>query len=154
MNIQENNLEKLNISVEENNSFDAEYCSLLQDDFLNDNFNSENEGVPEEIQNSFEESDIIAALDLPINPLPYAIRPTKMDMKKLKICMWEEIVGKGTIKLSSLYIKIPEKLPENSAKNLSGPLAFVALLHLANEHNLQIISSNNNLDLIITETIE
>ena len=37
------------------------------------------------------------------------------------------------IKFSSLYSKLPLILPTTMAKNMSVPLSFVCLLHLANE---------------------
>lgn len=36
-------------------------------------------------------------------------------------------------------------------ENLSCPMAFVALLHLANEQNLQLTNIDDNSDIIITK---
>uniref|UniRef100_A0A8C7F1Q5 Condensin complex subunit 2 n=1 Tax=Oncorhynchus kisutch TaxID=8019 RepID=A0A8C7F1Q5_ONCKI len=65
----------------------------------------------------------------------YAKTAKKMDMKRLKNTMWNLLTD-------SL---------EKPAKNLSVPLAFVALLHLANEKNLELIKVDDMSDIIIKQ---
>ncbi|KAJ1524913.1 hypothetical protein ONE63_009771 [Megalurothrips usitatus] len=99
--------------------------------------------------------------------IPYQMRAKKMDMKKLKGAMWsiltkdpeddlEEISQKvddrrmeGTINFKSLYGALSQKLPSKMSENLSCPLAFVGLLHLANEKCLDIRGVEDMGDLII-----
>ena len=53
---------------------------------------------------------------------------------------------------SNLYHDLVPNLPSKMAENLSVPLAFIALLHLANEHNLKIQSIANDLgDFVINQ---
>lgn len=39
----------------------------------------------------------------------------------------------GSFSFKSMYDALPSKVSSNMAKNLSGPIAFVCLLYLANE---------------------
>ena len=41
---------------------------------------------------------------------------------------------------SQLYGDLKPRLPSKMSENLSVPLAFIAVLHLANEHNLKLQS--------------
>ncbi|XP_013921658.1 PREDICTED: condensin complex subunit 2-like [Thamnophis sirtalis] len=81
-----------------------------------------------------------------------------MDMKRLKHSMWQlltevpknqaEEESEGTEKkvnsssvpkvFSSITKDLLQSLPSMMAKNLSVPLAFACLLHLANEKNLKL----------------
>lgn len=51
--------------------------------------------------------------------------------------------------LNVIYKVLPSKLSEAMAENLSSPLAFVALLHLANEHSLRLESTPKLNDILI-----
>lgn len=44
-----------------------------------------------------------------------------------------------------------QRLPNTMAQNLSVPLAFVALLHLANEKNLELVKVDDMSDIIIKQ---
>ncbi|KAJ4945012.1 hypothetical protein JOQ06_013551 [Pogonophryne albipinna] len=44
-----------------------------------------------------------------------------------------------------------QRLPNTMAQNLSVPLAFVALLHLANEKNLELVKVDDMSDIIIRQ---
>ncbi|KAK3921405.1 Condensin complex subunit 2 [Frankliniella fusca] len=101
--------------------------------------------------------------------IPYQMRAKKMDMKKLKGAMWsiltkcpqddlESISQKtddrkleGSLNFSTLYESLPQRLPSKMAENLSCPLAFVGLLHLANEQCLDIKGVPDMSDLVIRQ---
>ncbi|XP_034286659.1 condensin complex subunit 2 [Pantherophis guttatus] len=92
--------------------------------------------------------------------IQYAKTAKKMDMKRLKQSMWRlltdvpknqtEEESEGTQKkvnsssisspkvFSSITKDLLQSLPSVMAKNLSVPLAFACLLHLANEKNLKL----------------
>ncbi|XP_051806642.1 condensin complex subunit 2 isoform X2 [Acanthochromis polyacanthus] len=98
----------------------------------------------------------------------YAKTAKKMDMKKLKNSMWTlltespekptevaETVEKPEVcgeKVFSQTTKtLLQRLPNTMAQNLSVPLAFVALLHLANEKNLELVKVDDMSDIIIKQ---
>ncbi|KAM3830586.1 condensin complex subunit 2 [Vipera latastei] len=92
--------------------------------------------------------------------IQYAKTAKRMDMKKLKQSMWHlltevpknqaegETEGpekkvnslsvRGSKAFSSITTDLLHSLPSTMAKNLSVPLAFACLLHLANEKNLKL----------------
>jgi len=70
----------------------------------------------------------------------------------------EEVVGKdgksnvtGTFTFKSLYDALPSNVSNNMAKNLSGPIAFVCLLYLANEKELKLTGKEDMSDIVIEE---
>uniref|UniRef100_A0A8D0ERX8 Condensin complex subunit 2 n=1 Tax=Strix occidentalis caurina TaxID=311401 RepID=A0A8D0ERX8_STROC len=81
--------------------------------------------------------------------IQYAKTAKKMDMKRLKKNMWDlltdtqknqtvaEVMVAGEKALSSITKELLHRLPSAMANNLSVPLAFVCLLHLANEKLVQ-----------------
>ncbi|KAM6944201.1 condensin complex subunit 2 isoform 1-T1 [Lycodopsis pacificus] len=98
----------------------------------------------------------------------YAKTAKKMDMKRLKNNMWtlltespdksteeEDTVEKQEVcgeKVFSQTTKtLLQRLPNMMAQNLSVPLAFVALLHLANEKNLELVKVDDMSDIIIRQ---
>ncbi|NXB89332.1 CND2 protein, partial [Vidua chalybeata] len=103
--------------------------------------------------------------------IQYARTAKRMDMRRLKRNMWElltgqEEVGKGNshwefcrgsfphswlLWHSWALIPIPlfRRLPPAMATNLSVPLAFVCLLHLANEKNLRLESTEDLSDILV-----
>lgn len=98
----------------------------------------------------------------------YAKTAKKMDMKRLKNSMWtlltdspekpkEEVdsVEKpevcGEKAFSQTTKSLLQRLPNTMAQNLSVPLAFVALLHLANEKNLELVKVDDMSDIIIRQ---
>ncbi|XP_069022266.1 condensin complex subunit 2 isoform X2 [Embiotoca jacksoni] len=98
----------------------------------------------------------------------YAKTAKKMDMKRLKTSMWTlltdspekptevaETVEKSEVcgeKVFSQTTKtLLQRLPNTMAQNLSVPLAFVALLHLANEKNLELVKVDDMSDIIIRQ---
>uniref|UniRef100_A0A8C6SKK5 Condensin complex subunit 2 n=1 Tax=Neogobius melanostomus TaxID=47308 RepID=A0A8C6SKK5_9GOBI len=95
----------------------------------------------------------------------YAKTAKKMDMKRLKNSMWtlltdspeksKETVEKpevcGEKAFTQTTKSLLQRLPNTMAQNLSVPLAFVALLHLANEKNLELVKVDDMSDIIIRQ---
>ncbi|KAM6180265.1 condensin complex subunit 2 isoform 2-T2 [Erethizon dorsatum] len=98
----------------------------------------------------------------------YAKTAKKMDMKKLKQSMWRLLtelprkeasaevagapVGLASDKmLSGLAKDLQQSLPPTMAQNLSIPLAFACLLHLANEKNLKLEGTQDLSDVLVTQ---
>ncbi|NXS78443.1 CND2 protein, partial [Erpornis zantholeuca] len=100
----------------------------------------------------------------------YARTAKKMDMRRLKRNMWELLTGTeclgcpeqveeagagldtaaaGEKVLSDLTKELLHRLPPAMATNLSVPLAFVCLLHLANEKNLKLESTQDLSDVLV-----
>ncbi|KAL7839262.1 hypothetical protein SRHO_G00259200 [Serrasalmus rhombeus] len=96
----------------------------------------------------------------------YAKTAKKMDMKRLKNSMWSlltdspekpapevetetEVSGEKSFCQSTKTLV--QRLPTTMANNLSVPLAFVALLHLANEKNLELQKVDDMSDIIIRQ---
>ncbi|XP_056889851.1 condensin complex subunit 2 [Takifugu flavidus] len=101
----------------------------------------------------------------------YAKTAKKMDMKRLKNNMWTlltespqkppqemtpvaatpvaEVCGEKTFRETTKTLL--HRLPNMMAQNLSVPLAFVALLHLANEKNLELVKVDDMSDIIIRQ---
>ncbi|XP_008557712.1 condensin complex subunit 2 [Microplitis demolitor] len=101
--------------------------------------------------------------------IPFSQRAKKLDVRHLKKCIWESLTKKDEIdkenaqniessttikeqkRFSEIYTKLPNMLSKNDAEELSFPIAFVSLLHLANEKNLNITSGENYSDIIIQQ---
>lgn len=107
--------------------------------------------------------------------ISYAKAAKKLDVKRLKTTMWNimthditeaavdpEAAGtsevnqnqnaspedpemKGTCTFQDLLTVIPDKVSSQTAKNLSVPIAFACLLHLANEKCLKLVSLDEDL---------
>lgn len=113
--------------------------------------------------------------------IPFSQRAKKLDMRNLKKTIWKSLdtkddgekenyqigdaddadttstsdqhVVKDIKQFSDIFVQLPNKLNKNDASELTFPLAFVSLLHLANEKNLRIISNDENSDLSIYQDI-
>lgn len=98
----------------------------------------------------------------------YAKTAKKMDMKRLKNTMWnlltdspekpaKEVENTETSEVAGEKVfsqttkTLLQRLPSTMAQNLSVPLAFVALLHLANEKNLELVKVDDMSDIIIKQ---
>ncbi|NXK97509.1 CND2 protein, partial [Formicarius rufipectus] len=122
-----------------------------------------------------QELDLIAE-PLKINRIAvqYARTAKKMDMRRLKENMWELLstgqcggpgeqqggdgdkeknvsVLAGEKILSDITKDLLHRLPAAMATNLSVPLAFVCLLHLANEKNLKLEGTEDLSDVLVTQ---
>ncbi|XP_073415636.1 condensin complex subunit 2 [Dendrobates tinctorius] len=99
----------------------------------------------------------------------YAKTAKKMDMKHLKTSMWglltsdpqndeptpkneaDTAVVKDEKIFSNITSDLQKRLPTTMAQNLSIPLAFACLLHLANEKNLKLQEVDDFSDVIIMQ---
>ncbi|XP_031685629.1 condensin complex subunit 2-like isoform X3 [Oncorhynchus kisutch] len=99
----------------------------------------------------------------------YAKTAKKMDMKRLKNIMWnlltdslektakQEVENAETSEVSGEKVfsqttkTLLQSLPPTMAQNLSVPLVFVALLHLANEKNLELVKVDDMSDILIKQ---
>ncbi|NWR80173.1 CND2 protein, partial [Centropus unirufus] len=101
----------------------------------------------------------------------YAKTAKRMDMKRLKNNMWElltdrqkeqPVEGLAEVKkdasvvagekvLSSITKELLHRLPSVMAVNLSVPLAFTCLLHLANEKNLRLEGTEDLSDVLVKQ---
>jgi condensin complex subunit 2 len=103
----------------------------------------------------------------------------KMDIKRLKSTMWNLITGNRTPRgqekenqptiieddgsdvskakrrcitsFSSLYRELPGHISISMSENLSVPISLICLLHLANEHGLQLTSSEKMDEVIVLQ---
>ncbi|XP_042333052.1 condensin complex subunit 2 [Sceloporus undulatus] len=107
--------------------------------------------------------------------IQYAKIAKRMDMKRLKQTMWgllthiakdqteeeNEALKKGTNcsvvsgqkVFSSITKDLLHRLPPTMAKNLSVPLAFASLLHLANEKNLKLEGLEDLSDVLVMQGV-
>ncbi|XP_067879120.1 condensin complex subunit 2 isoform X2 [Heterodontus francisci] len=105
--------------------------------------------------------------------LNYSKTAKKMDVKRLKQNMWDLLTGnthipdgknkmaeelqgdvitvKGQQSFKTITKNLFERLPSTMAKNLSVPMAFACLLHLANEKNLAIEGKEDLSDVVIKQ---
>lgn len=153
------------------NPSDSQYCSQM---IVDENANDSNCDFPH-----FEDFGDVATEDfvhrqapitsdnlidepefVPKNCIQYATKAKKMDMKKLKNEIWKCIIDNETIPQSNVAKKhtfsevmqqLPFHLNESMRQELSTPLAFVALLHLANEHNLKLTQVSDLQNFILEQ---
>ncbi|XP_014208271.1 condensin complex subunit 2, partial [Copidosoma floridanum] len=107
--------------------------------------------------------------------IPYSQRAKKIDMRQLKKAMWRNLrkMSKETEKenynitqtesesnkdfesqpFSDTYMKLPRMLSKQNTESLSPSIAFVTLLHLANEKNFFIERNLELSDLIIKSEV-
>ncbi|XP_063848247.1 condensin complex subunit 2-like [Scylla paramamosain] len=106
----------------------------------------------------------------------YARTAKKVDMKKLKTAIWDMLADPSTekencrqsenqaennkkdkmdsncdIEFSSMYKALPQRLSVSMSGNISVPLVFIGLLHLANEHNLKLVDKGNLMDFTVMQ---
>ncbi|NXE70994.1 CND2 protein, partial [Calcarius ornatus] len=95
-------------------------------------------------------------------PIQYAKTAKRMDMRRLKRNMWELLTEQGEVRKGNscwefcrgsfpapIPIPLFRRLPAPMAAELSVPLAFVSLLHLANEKNLKLESTQDLSDILV-----
>ncbi|CAH0547136.1 unnamed protein product [Brassicogethes aeneus] len=146
------------------NPNDSQYCSqqneddpMDNEDLMDNNFDTEERHHQQ--QNFLSENLVHMPTLVPKSYVPYALQAKKMDMKKLKAAVWQKLVKNvesqdakiNTISFSNLYNELPCLLNEKMKKELSCPLAFVALLHLCNEQNLNLKQLPGYKDFVIKE---
>uniref|UniRef100_A0A8C5MJX2 Condensin complex subunit 2 n=1 Tax=Leptobrachium leishanense TaxID=445787 RepID=A0A8C5MJX2_9ANUR len=133
-----------------------------------------NSGLPNEINmniTSYSDKNLVAEPQK-VNKIEinYARTAKKMDMKRLKTTMWglltncpdareeqssrNETESAGITQeneFSNVTRDLQKRLPTAMAQNLSVPLAFACLLHLANEKNLKLRGVDDLSDVIILQ---
>ncbi|XP_055474495.1 condensin complex subunit 2 [Psammomys obesus] len=152
--------------------FESDPCSMPKTAQENGHI-SESQGID---ITTYGESNLVAEPQK-VNKIEihYAKTAKKMDMKKLKQNMWslltefstkeavteanhsengkegapEEVADEK--KLSGLTKDLQKRLPPVMAQNLSIPLAFACLLHLANEKNLKLQGTEDLSDVLVTQ---
>ena len=105
--------------------------------------------------------------------IPYSLRAKKIDMRQLKKAIWNSLTKSLSDKenidirkaveqemsdkikdekhFCSVYKELPKLLSKSNAEALSLPIAFVSLLHLANEKNLEVRRADDLSDLIVRQ---
>ncbi|KYB29684.1 hypothetical protein TcasGA2_TC034216 [Tribolium castaneum] len=83
-------------------------------------------------------------------------RDKKIDMKKLKTCIWRQLTGEqGTVqptKFSTVFEQLPQLAPE-MGEDLSPHLAVLSVLHLCTDENLGLEATDENGDFTITKDL-
>ncbi|XP_074096553.1 condensin complex subunit 2 [Cotesia typhae] len=163
---------------DDNNPYDYDngndtlnYCSNVQaDDHQHDDIGTAaNDSVYDDGSQpiAFTNNNLIEAPKLTQKIyIPFSQRAKKLDVRHLKKCIWGTLtdnqsdkenernekklpVIKEQKKFSDIYTQLPKMLSKNDAEDLSFPIAFVSLLHLANEKCLSITSGENYGEIII-----
>ncbi|RZC40771.1 condensin complex subunit 2-like, partial [Asbolus verrucosus] len=151
------------------NPNDSQYCSQHNaddghyDDPMQHFF--EEGGSPAGLQNFLSENLVNVPEMVATSHVSYAMQAKKMDMKKLKAAVWKRLTqdsGQNNVnatiikpvQFSQVYKDIPNYLSKDMRKELSCPLAFVALLHLCNENNLVLRQMPNCNDFCIIKASE
>lgn len=131
----------------------------LNDDF-DDDYAYDNEAplpdLGQAVDSGIAMGDSLVATFKPTHALSlnYARTAKKIDVQELKRVLWQEIQPKTrsrtehSTSFSSLVQGLDKTdLPKEMLKDVSVPYCFICLLHLANEHNLDI--GNNGDDLLV-----
>lgn len=85
--------------------------------------------------------------------IPYSKKEKKLDIRQFKGAM-RSIIGKETAGdvetlFSKIYNVLPTKLSKSNIAARSVPIAFVSLLHIANEQTLHLSTIPNKSDIIV-----
>lgn len=153
--------------------------ALADEKFWADNYerqeqevSHESEVMPGEMENPFEDHDedgvdFNQAFEEPEAPLPtpallstqdhkvnYARVSKKVDVRKLKDNLWKAVNSlrkeSEPLNFKSIAREVGGNYSEDARRELSTSFCFICLLHLANEHGLQIGNAPAYEDLIIT----
>lgn len=99
-------------------------------------------------------------------PITYCVRAKKIDMRQLKKSIWMSLNSKTdnadvardedeaatmrtSKRFSNVYKTLPKLLTKSNAEALSAPMAFLSLLHLANEKELNLCSIPDMSDIVV-----
>lgn len=168
------------MDVAENESFDFnnenDFCpdisthEEIQEENPFDDLRAEDNDMVES-QEAFLGSNLVVAPQLTqkIN-LPYSSRAKKIDMRQLKQTIWKSLISvnndekntqtsesqnKKEIKepkpFSKIYKSLSKTLSKTNAEALSLPIAFISLLHLANEKSLKLALIEDMSDFIVDQ---
>ncbi|XP_076178781.1 condensin complex subunit 2 [Ptiloglossa arizonensis] len=151
----------------------SNYCpNIPNDDYgtNEDNDNCNEDGTPG-TQMIFDANNLVLVPKL-VNKtsIAYSVCEKRIDMRQLKQSIWKALISnsenandniqnagqqqtenemKENKYFSDIYKKLPDLLTKANTEALSVPLAFVSLLHLANEKTLEIQSLPDMSDIII-----
>ncbi|OCT89966.1 hypothetical protein XELAEV_18018580mg [Xenopus laevis] len=151
----------------------SNFCPALQAADSDDESNSAGFSAENQMNiTSYGESNLVAEPQK-VNKIEihYAKTAKKMDMKRLKSSMWsllancpesqeempssKEEIDAALITdervFSNITHDLQKRLPSVMAQNLSVPLAFACLLHLANEKNLKLQGMDDLSDVMIMQ---
>ncbi|CAH1113307.1 unnamed protein product [Psylliodes chrysocephalus] len=146
------------------NENDSLYCSQSQphDNLEADDNVEEDEGFINQEVGNLAENLVDNPEMVPNTYIHYAQKSKQIDMRKLKKAIWMRLTGCKTANsevqqnvqvipqnFSNLYKSLPELLGQKEKQEMSCPLAFVALLHLCNEQNLQLTQLPGYKDCLI-----
>ncbi|CAG8645425.1 5301_t:CDS:2, partial [Funneliformis mosseae] len=81
--------------------------------------------------------------------IKYAKTAKRIDVKKLKENMWKTLADNTTF--SGVICDLKKICPQRKMKDISVPLCFVSLLHLANEKGLEITNNDQLTELHIVK---
>jgi len=137
---------------------DNDILSPIDDNRPLNNINeAEKEEEPKELLIDLTNKDPIKLIEPPKNiqklQIDYAKTATKVDLKDLKDTIWKEISLKKDKNTLTEVVKNTQQKTinnnNNNNNNVSIPFYFICLLHLANEHNLEITGNNELSDLMV-----
>lgn len=94
-------------------------------------------------------NDLPTQSEQTVNILPYRKTQKRVDIKKLKDNIYNTVEKSQKSTLSSLFHQIPKIYSENESKDISIHYCIISLLHLANERNLHINKTKDNLEVTI-----
>ncbi|XP_011876858.1 PREDICTED: condensin complex subunit 2 [Vollenhovia emeryi] len=149
---------------------DDDYEDYENRDDGHDDCNFDDGAVTQLGSQGFTGDNLVAAPKL-VNKIPiaYCLKAKRIDMRQLKNAMWtsmkstndnvaaantEETANKtDTMKdgkqFGDIYKALPKLLTKSNAEALSVPIAFISMLHLANEKELNVRSVPDLSDIII-----
>lgn len=155
-----------------------EYCPGVNngdyDEGGADECNLENDAAAVLNTQNFIGDNLVAAPKLANKVLiPYCVKAKKIDMRQLKKSLWKCLRSKSDVdvdvardeenegstmetskKFSNVYKVLPKVLTKSNAEALSAPMAFLSLLHLANEQELSLSSTSDLSDIVIAPSEE
>nr|CAD7455754.1 unnamed protein product [Timema tahoe] len=73
--------------------------------------------------------------------------------EKVQLPTYDSTKVEGEIRFTEVFKELPSKLSATMIENLSFPLAYIALLHLANEKCLLIVGDENLEDLMVSQDL-
>ncbi|XP_012234863.1 condensin complex subunit 2 [Linepithema humile] len=162
-----------NTGISDNERFDynnpndtSEYCLDVNNDYDDGDKDDCNfEDAAALATQGFTGENLVAAPKLANKmSIAYCVKAKKIDMRQLKETMWKSLKStneklvketEGTTmskKFSSIYKMLPNLLSKTNVEALSAPVAFLSLLHLTNENNLQISSQSDLSDVAIEDS--
>ncbi|QPG75967.1 hypothetical protein FOA43_003353 [Brettanomyces nanus] len=135
------------------------FADVPQDENLDEHEVDEDEGILGDIDFNMQLSSSQNPCKYSSRPLNYARVSKKVDVRRLKDNMWQSAASNEKddqidVKLSDVMKDTLERYDGKQKKDMSTSFFFICMLHLANEHELEISSNTNHTDLKITGAID